>query len=91
MTMLGAMPYLMPYAILKIGVNSIADITNGIYIGIVNSIVRNNSIPSYIVKANAYTGQCIYRPPQLDLEPAQLLFFVNVPSSCMIFRASSAL
>ena len=56
--MLGPMPYLMPwqllpYAIVKIGVNSIADITNGIYIGIGNSIVKNNSIPSYIVKANA--------------------------------------
>ena len=54
--MLGPMPYLkslqlLPYAIVKI-----ADITIGIYIGIGNSIVRNNSIPSYIVKANAYTG-----------------------------------
>ena len=40
------------YSIVKIGVNSIADITNGIYIGIGNSIVRNNSIPSYIVIDN---------------------------------------
>jgi hypothetical protein len=118
--MLVPMPYLMPwqllpYAIVKIGMNSIADITNGIwivtrniiisvkielskcltvditvltiffippmyYIGIGNSIVRNNSIPSYIVKANAYTGQCIYMPPQFDLVPAWPLFFVNVPS-----------
>jgi hypothetical protein len=53
--MLGPMPYLI-YAIAKIGVNSIADITNGIYIDIGNIIVRNNSIPSYIVKANPYTG-----------------------------------
>jgi hypothetical protein len=48
--LLGPMPYLMPwqllpYATVKIGVNSIADITNGISIGIGNSIVRNNSIP----------------------------------------------
>ena len=43
----------MYYAIVKIGVNSIADITNGISIGIGNSIVRNNSISNNIVKANA--------------------------------------
>ena len=41
--LLGPMPYLMPwqllpYATVKIGVNSIADITNGISIGIGNSI-----------------------------------------------------
>jgi hypothetical protein len=59
--MLGPMPYLkplqlLPYAIVKIGLNSIADITNGIYIVIGNSIVKNNSVPSYIVKANAFTG-----------------------------------
>ena len=40
-------------ALCKIGVNSIADITNGIY--------------SYIVKANANTGHCIYRPPQFEI------------------------
>ena len=51
--MLSSMPYLLPYAIVKIGVNSIADITNGIFIGKGNSIVRNNSIPNDIVKANA--------------------------------------
>ncbi len=55
--MLGPMPYslacqLLPYAIVKIGVNSIADIPNCIYIGIGNSIVRNNSIPNDIVKDN---------------------------------------
>jgi hypothetical protein len=38
------------YAIVKIGENSIADITNVISIGIGNSIVRNNSIPNDIVK-----------------------------------------
>ena len=42
----------MPYAKVKIGVNSIADIPNCIYIGIGNSIVRNNSMPNDIVKAN---------------------------------------
>ena len=55
--MMGPMPWqLLPYAIVKNGVNSIADVTNGIHIGIGNSIVRNNSIPSYIVMANAYSG-----------------------------------
>jgi hypothetical protein len=66
--MLGPMPYfvpwqLLPYAIVKIGVNSTADIKNGISIVIGNSIVRNNSMPNDIVKANtnvimpeSYTG-----------------------------------